>query len=118
MSIENTQIYIELYSYKQAWVDLPSEDRQRFVSVVENAIAEIEKAGVKVIGFGLNDTNTDRRAAYDFFCVYEMPSAEFARLFEQQVEASGWYNYFEQINVSGTVKSPSEILAENSHLSQ
>ncbi len=113
MTNHETQLYIELYNYTPAWLDLPEGDRQDFAAVVENAVAEMEKGGVRVIGFGFNDPNTDRRAPYDFFCVYTMPSTDFARTFEAQVEASGWYGYFDQVNASGPARTVAAALANN-----
>lgn len=113
MTVDSTQIYVELYNYRQTWLGLSEDDRKSFVGVVENAVAEMEKAGVHVVGFGFNDPNTDRRAPYDFFCVYTMPNVAFARGFETQVEGSGWYTYFDQVNASGPVKSVAEALADN-----
>eukprot|EP00439_Symbiodinium_sp_Y106_P087596 s1_g132.t1 len=107
MTTNATQVYIELYNYNQPWLDLSEDDRREFVAVVESAVAEMETAGINVIGFGFNDLNTDRRAHYDFFCVYTMPDAAFARTFESQVEASGWYRYFDQ---AATQKIDMEML--------
>ena len=47
----------------------------------------------------------DRRAPYDFFCVYRVPNVELQREFERQIVASGWYDYFEQVNVSGDIEN-------------
>lgn len=113
MTNHETQLYIELYNYTPAWLDLPEGDRQDFAAVVENAVVEMEKEGVMVIGFGFNDPNTDRRAPYDFFCVYTMPTTDFARTFEAQVEASGWYGYFDQVNASGPARTVAAALASN-----
>ncbi|WP_086930250.1 DUF6616 family protein [Agarilytica rhodophyticola] len=113
MSTEHTQLYIELYNYKPAWFELTQEERENYVDIVSKAIAEMETGDVNVIGFGYNDSNTDRRAKYDFFCVYTMPNTEFARAFEEQVKASGWYNYFDQVNISGPQKSYAVALADN-----
>ena len=38
----------------------------------------------EIVGWGVNDPGTDERAAYDFFCVYRVPSVEFQRAFEQK----------------------------------
>ena len=113
MTNQNTQLFIELYNYAPAWLNLSEVNRRAFVAVVENAVAEMEAAGVKVVGFGFNDLSTDRRAPYDFFCVYTMPNADFARTFEQQVAASGWYEYFDQVNASGPAQSVATALAAN-----
>lgn len=113
MTGQDTQLYIELYNYAPAWLNLSERERRDFVAVVENAVAEMESGGVRVIGFGFNSLKTDRRAPYDFFCVYTMPTTDFARTFEAQVEASGWYGYFDQVNASGPAQSVAAALAAN-----
>jgi hypothetical protein len=32
--------------------------------------------------------------------------------FEKLVEGSGWYNYFEQVNLSGMATTPDEIIGQ------
>ena len=66
--------------------------------------------GVEVIGYGFNDATTDRRAPYDFYCVYLTPSAEYQRGFEAEIAGAGWYEYFDQVNVSGDVLTPEALL--------
>lgn len=108
-----SQIFIELYSYRPAWIALAPDDRARFSGGVQAALAELASKGVEVIGWGFNDLETDRRAPYDFFCVYRVPSFEFQRAFDDAVVASGWHEYFEQHAVSGALADAAEILAAN-----
>ncbi|WP_299404819.1 DUF6616 family protein [uncultured Roseobacter sp.] len=110
---ETKHAYIELYNYTQSWRDLPQNERSSFTKAVDSAIEEMRKNGADVLGFGFNEHATDRRAPYDFFCIYTLPSSDFARSFEQQVEASGWYGYFEQKNLSGPLETPATILGHN-----
>jgi haloalkane dehalogenase len=68
---------------------------------------------VEVIGYGANDPDTDHRAPYDFFSVYRVPDTVTQREFEASIAASGWYQYFEQVNVSGAALSPIGALLNN-----
>ena len=110
------QVFIELYNYKASWRALPEHERAEFVGKVVEAVGGLRSAGVDVVGYGINARATDRRAPYDFFCVYRVPSAEFQREFERQVSASGWYDYFDQVNVSGDVADVAEALHGNARL--
>jgi haloalkane dehalogenase len=107
------QIFIEMYSYRQAWSDLTMAERDSFVSEVVAALGKLEERGVEVLGYGVNDPDTDHRAPYDFFCVYRVPDEGTQRAFEAAVAASGWYNYFDQVNVSGAALTPRGALAKN-----
>ena len=56
--------------------------------------------------------------ALRLFCVYRVPSAEFQREFERQVTASGWYNYFEQVNISGPAEDFAAVLLGNAKMAR
>jgi len=83
---------------------MPGKRENRFREEIVEAVKGLKSAGVDVVAYGMNSPETDRRAPYDFFCVYRVPNVEFQREFERQIAASGWYDYFEQVNVSGDAK--------------
>jgi haloalkane dehalogenase len=107
------QIFIELYSYRASWHALPAGERRRFADLILADAQGLTEHGVEVVGWGMSDPDTDRRAPWDFFCVYRVPSAEFQRAFEAKINSSKWYEYFEQVNVSGASLSPSALLDAN-----
>jgi uncharacterized protein DUF6616 len=104
------QIFIELYNYRPAWAKCSESERTDFAKNVVEAVKGLKSAGVDVVAYGMNSLETDRRAPYDFFCVYRVPNVGFQREFERQVAASGWYEYFEQVNVSGDAKDFEAVL--------
>jgi hypothetical protein len=110
------QLFIELYNYKSAWTDCPETERAGFAEKIAEAVNGLTSAGVDVIAYGMNAVETDRRAPYDFFCVYRVPNAAFQREFERQIAASGWYNYFDQVNVSGDARGFKEALTANARM--
>ncbi|WP_166297494.1 DUF6616 family protein [Bradyrhizobium sp. 2S1] len=110
------QIFIELYNYRPAWAKCPESERTDFVTKVAEAVKGLKSAGVEVVAYGLNSPATDRRAPYDFFCVYRVPNVDFQRKFERQVAASGWYEYFEQVNVSGDADDFEAVLLGNARM--
>jgi hypothetical protein len=112
------QVFVELYNYNASWANVPEAERTQFVKKIIDAVSGLKSAGVDVIAYGMNSVKTDRRAPYDFFCVYKVPSVEFQREFERQVAASGWYDYFDQANVSGDLQDFETILLSNAKLSR
>lgn len=108
-----SQIFIELYKYKPEWIALDAAEREDFSEAVKGAIVDLVGNGVDVIGWGFNDLESDHRAPYDFFCVYKVPDFAFQRAFDAAVTGSGWYDFFEQVTVSGALVEPAEILAVN-----
>ncbi|MEE6175841.1 haloalkane dehalogenase [Mycobacterium sp. 050134] len=107
------QIFVELYRYRPAWTDLPAAERESFVNRIADAIGDLRSRGVEVLGFGANDPDTDRRAPYDFFSVYRAPDPGTRRLIETGIAASGWYDYFDQINIGGAALTPLGALSQN-----
>ena len=106
------QIFIELYNYRPAWAKCPESERTDFAKKVVEAVKALKSAGVEVIAYGMNSPDTDRRAPYDFFCVYRV------REFERQIAASGWYDYFEQVNVSGDAQDFEAVLLGNARMAR
>jgi Family of unknown function (DUF6616) len=110
------QIFIELYNYRPAWGKCPESERTDFAKKIVEAVKGLKSAGVDVVAYGMNSPETDRRAPYDFFCVYRVPNVEFQREFERQIAASGWYDYFEQVNVSGGAQDFEAVLLGNARM--
>lgn len=107
------QIFIELYNYGPVWTKCSENERADYIKKIIDAVDEMKAVGVDVIAYGKNARETDRRAPYDFFCVYRVPSVEFQREVERRIVASGWYDFFEQVNVSGPAEAFSDVLLGN-----
>ena len=106
------QIFIELYNYRPAWDKCPESERTDFAKKIVAAVKGLKSAGVDV------SPDTDRRAPYDFFCVYRVPNVELQREFERQIAASGWYDYFEQVNVGGDAQDFEAVLLGNARMAR
>lgn len=64
-----------------------------------------------MVAWARNDPDTDHRAPFDYFCIYRVRDEATQRDFERIVQESGWYDYFEQLAVSGLSQEPAELLA-------
>jgi hypothetical protein len=110
------RIFIELYNYRPAWAKCSESERTDFAKKVVEAVKGLKSGGVDVVAYGMNSPDTDRRAPYDFFCVYRVANVEFQREFERQVAASGCY--FEQVNVSGDAQDFEAVLLGNARMAR
>lgn len=99
-------LYVELWTPKQAWLDLDQEERQGFFDHVGGELEKLGKEGVEILGFGLNDQETPHRSDHNYFAVWKMPSKDHVEMLEESVEGSGWYDYFEQVNARGKWMAP------------
>lgn len=106
------QTFIELWSAKEAWLKMTKEERGKYFEQVGPALQELMEKGVEIISWGENEKDTTHRADYTFFSVWKFPTAEMLKEFETLIEAAGWYNYFDQENVSGELSTPDAIIGK------
>ncbi|WP_321792439.1 DUF6616 family protein [Burkholderia pyrrocinia] len=106
MQTDRPQLFIELFNYKPEWKALAVAERQAFADRLAVGVEKMPQLGIEVIAWGVNDRRTDRRAPYDFFCVYRLVSVDALRRFEAGIASSDWYRYFDQVAVSGDAGSP------------
>lgn len=101
---------IEQWKYKNTWLTLTKAQREAFIAAVGGAVEQLAKQGITTLGFGQNQSDADQRSNCDFWAVWQCPDDKGARMFQDAVNASGWYGYFEHTNIVGEVQSPPDIL--------
>ena len=106
------KVFIELWKAKNAWKTLPVADRQEYVAQIGPVMQDLISKGAVIEAWGLNEDKTAYRAAYDFFAVTKFPSEALLKEFQAIVDAAGWYTYFEQVNLSGTLMTPEEVIGK------
>jgi hypothetical protein len=94
-------LYVELWKFRPAWLELTPEDRKTWMDKLLGGLQQQLESGVEVIGFVANDNDTPHSSGYDFLAVWRMPHKEAAVRFENFVEASGLHEYYEQVNTRG-----------------
>jgi len=106
------KIFIELWKAKDAWKQLSLSERQEYVAQIGPVMENLMKKGVVIEAWGINDDGTPFASEYDYFAVTKLPSQELLAEFETIVEGAGWYNYFDQVNVSGSAMTPQEVIGK------
>jgi len=106
-------LYVETWQPTHHWLELPKDERNNYVAAVGGAIQQLIAAGVEIVGWALNDNDTDHHNGFDYFAVWKFPNKEIIKQFESTVTAAGWYNYFDQVNCSGSLTNPLEILSHS-----
>lgn len=106
------KIFIELWKAKNRWKQLPVAERQAYVTQIGPVMEDLMNKGVVIEAWGINEDNTPFAADFDFFAVTKFPNQELLDQFETIVEGAGWYNYFDQVNVSGTPMTPEEVIGK------
>ena len=106
------KVFIELCRARPAWRSLSKQARREFLSEVDPLMLRLKEQGVEIISWGVNDSTTPKRAAYDFFAIFRFPDEEAALRYERTFENSGWYEYFEQVNIMGADSTHKDVLEE------
>ena len=109
---EKQFLYVELWTPRQAWLDLSQEERREYFNQVRGEIQAHTSEGIQVVGFALNGQETAYRSDFQYIAVWQMPSPEHVEMLEESVSQTGWYEYFEQENASGELISPTAALAD------
>lgn len=105
-------MFVELYTPKAAWLSLAAEDRSRYVAAVRGAIEGLEAAGITCLSLGRADRGVDHAVPHDYLGVWSVPDDERMRTFLDNIRASGWYDYFDHVNVVGRDDGVAGHLAE------
>jgi hypothetical protein len=99
-------LFVECWKARPEWLALNAEARGAYMAQLGQGVEALVKSGVEIISWSMNDPDTTQRSAYDYFAVWKFPTKEMVKGFELIVEQSGWYNYFDQVNLSGEIKDP------------
>lgn len=105
-------LFVECWKARKEWFELTSDEQAAYMAELGKGIGELMKVGVEIVSWTFNDPSTSKRAPYDYVAVWKFPTKEFAAQFEQIVEGSGWYNYFDQINLKGEVSTPEACIGQ------
>lgn len=106
----NMECYIELWKEKEIWKKLPKNEKESYLNQIGPHMTELLGKDVEIVGWGTNKPSTVSRADFDFFAVWKFPDCETMEEFETAIATAGWYNYFSQINVSGELVSPEDVI--------
>lgn len=93
--------FIELFTPKQAWLDLSKEERAAYLTHVNDSSKELMDQGVAIVSMNENDQDTIHRVDYNFFVIWTIPTDELADAVQKLMVSERWFNYFDQVNLKG-----------------
>ncbi len=96
-----TQILIELYEHKPAWLLLSMEERQAFFARIGTGMAELLALGIEPLAFGEREPALPHGADQRFFAVWRARDRPALDAMVAGIAASGWHDYFETVNAAG-----------------
>lgn len=102
--------FIELWDTTDRWEQLSTEERKRFMEQIGTGVQQLASAGVESLGWGFARDDVDAATDHRFFAIWQAPDEAGIEAFQRAVADSGWYELFAQVNVSGKLRSPDEVI--------
>ncbi|MBN9054585.1 MAG: hypothetical protein BGO06_18350 [Shinella sp. 65-6] len=91
----------ELYTPKQAWLDLPEEQRQRFFAGVGSSMPALAALGVEALALGKVDRSRLHSSEHAFFAIWRCLDDAGLEALISGIAQSGWHDYFDTVNAGG-----------------
>jgi hypothetical protein len=108
--------FLELWSPKPSWISMSKADRQAIVDQLGKLTTPIVQSGsIDVLGWGKADPAVDHPEGRQYFSVWRAPTREALDKLRAAIVQGGWYEHFDQVNVTGELTTPDAVIAE--HLS-
>jgi len=107
-------VFLELWNPKPTWHSLSAADRQSLMGRLGQATTPIAQAGgIEVLGWGKADSKVDHSEGHQYFAVWRSPTREALDQMREVILKGGWYDYFDQVNVVGELRTPDAVIAEH-----
>ena len=97
------KLFVERWRVLNSWMQLAEPERAQWLDGIGPAIETIVARGVEYVCGARMDSDA---GGYEFVAVWRVPDGDAQDEFKRAIADSGWYEYFEQVNLSG---SPLEL---------
>lgn len=109
-------VVVEMWTPKQSFLHLPSEKKAELFDGIKSAMQGMAGVGIVTLGWGAVDSHAPFSTGHEWFAVWQAPTKELSAAFLAGVQSAGWYDYFEQVNVVGELRSVDDVAAEHLEL--
>ncbi|MFE9627712.1 DUF6616 family protein [Streptomyces sp. NPDC006527] len=103
-------LVIAMWRPKPEWLALTAEERQAFLTTMGDQLAELNSAGIELVGNGSVDPAAGD-ATWTHYAVWRALSLVGAKKFAADAENSGVPTYFERIQLAGPMLDMQELAA-------
>ncbi len=101
----------ELWKAKASWQALDGPERSDYLNKnMLPLLSQIMGKGAMLIASAINENTTEEKLDYDYMAVWQLPNKALSDELEQGVKKVGFYDYFEQVNFSGSAIGPEELV--------
>ncbi len=107
MSEDAGYILTEIWNAKPAWQALPEAERRSFFDERINPfLGEMIAGGAEILGCAINNNDGEERIDFRYMAVWKLPDKAFSDRLEAGAKERGFLEYFDQVNLSGTLIPP------------
>ncbi|MFS6933768.1 DUF6616 family protein [Klebsiella oxytoca] len=93
---------VELYTPNAKWKSLTIEQRQQFLSSIGNSMGSLISMGVEVLTLTEIEPGINRGTEHRFLGIWRFSDVQGRDALLDGIKASGWYQYFDHINATGS----------------
>lgn len=110
------QILIILWEPSELWHALAEEEQKEYLLSLDTAVNGARSHGVMTLGWSKVDSSLAKAPKEGYVGVFAMSNAEQIHELDRNIQQSGWYDYFDSVNISinpegGTNPIPSQEYA-------
>ena len=95
-----TRYLIELYTPKPAWIELPAEQRERFLAGIDQGMRQLQGLGIEPLALGPVEAGIAHTSKHRFMGIWRCADTAARDALLAGIKASGWYGYFAHVNAS------------------
>jgi hypothetical protein len=106
------QMFIGLWRAKPAWNSMNAVARTAYLSKLSAEVRRAVGESAESIAWGENDDNASREQ-WQFFAVWRFTDPAQSVAYADTLNAHGWYDNFESIQVTGAPKTPFDVLTRH-----
>jgi len=111
MKSTSEYLYVEVWNAKPEWLGLAQDERQQFMSRVDDWLNTVIQPGSReVYGTCVNDGDTTPRAPYTYVVVWKLKDRSHVKAIADGTASVGWYQYFDQANLGGDKLTADELV--------
>lgn len=96
---------VELYTPNTTWLALSTDRRQQFLNDIQVAMGGLSSLGVEVLALSEADASIDHASDHRFLGIWRFPDRQARDALLTGIKASGWYDYFDHVNVASDAGS-------------
>ena len=112
MDNKKENILVCVWKPNQNWQDLSENEKRTFLSKVADAANAARSGGMKIMGWGSLERTVSNPPDQSFCGVFLVDDRKNLNVVDIAIRESGWYHYFDHINIASCLLGQDGVQAE------